>query len=374
MALLPPVLAQGGVDLSNLEFLRLPQQPPEMAALTVAVLLAVLVTVMLTLAAQRAWQRWVESRPARKAAKAKAGPKLNERQQAALDLLRFYTEPPKLNALLTDPRVFEAAVEKALPAASDEDVADITSLRRHVRMTALNNDLDLVSTRQLLEGLGVRIIANVEGERLDLYCSLLEVNERFLLIDLPYQEDIYRLLMRHPQVTLVYWREESGEALFDITLEAIQQGTVSIFRAGHALRDPDATRRADFRLTVDIPVHYACVTREQLVRHKETGAQVTAIKGEGRLIDLSHGGGAFIASQPLPEQGIAQLTFRLDDQAVRMMLEVLTAHPAEGGKHVVRGRFRGAQPESRSRLETYLSREQINRLRNKETILTKLAG
>jgi hypothetical protein len=369
-----PLLAQGHVDLSNLEFLRLPQQPPEMLALTVGVLLLVLVTVMFTLSVQRAWQRWVESRPARKAAKAKAGPKLNERQQAALDLLRFYTEPLKLNALLTDPRVFEAAVEKALPTASEEDVADITALRRHLRMTVMNHDLDIVSTRQLLEGLGVRIIASVGGERLDLYCSLLEVNERFLLIDLPYQEDIYRLLMQHPQVTLVYWGEESGEALFDITLEAIQQGTVSIFRAGHALRDPDATQRADFRLTVDIPVHYACVTREQLVRHKETGAQVTAIKGEGRLIDLSHGGGALVTQAPLPEQGITQLTFRLDDQPVRMMLEVLAVHPAEGGRHVARGRFRGAQPESRSQLESYLSREQINRLRNKETILTKMAG
>jgi len=371
--MLPFVLAQS-TDMSNLEWLRIPQGSPEAAIQVARTILVIAGTVGFTIVVQRIWQSWLGNRPSRKTAKMKAAPKLSEGQQSALDLLRFYTEPLKLNHVLTDARVFETAVEKALPSASDEDLADVTALRRHMRMTVMNHELPVVSTRQLLEALPVRIIANIRDERLDLYCSLLEVNERFLLIDLPYHEDIYKLLMQHPRVTLVYWQEESGEALFDITLEAIQQGTISVFKANHAMRDEHATQRADFRLTVDIPVHYACVTRDQLTKHKESGAQFNAIKGEGRLIDLSHGGAAFVAQSALPEEGIAQLTFKLDDQPVRMMLEVLPAHPAEGGKHMARGRFRGAQPDSRSRLQTFITREQLNRLRNKETIFTKVAG
>jgi c-di-GMP-binding flagellar brake protein YcgR len=367
------LLAQS-VTTRDLSFLRFPQGSPEAAAQVVGVIVVVLFTVTITLSAQRWYQRWTDRRPKKGAEHVKAGPKLNPRQQAALDLLRFYTDPLKLKHLLDDARVFESSVENALPTASEEDLADITALRRHLRMTVMNPDLQIVSTRQLLEDLPVRIIAAAGEDRLDLYCTVLQINEHFLLIDLPYQEEIYRLLMEHPAVHLVYWREESGEAMFDVTLEPIQQGTLSAFRVHHAVLAEDAAHRADFRLTVDLPVHYACVPREQLVRRKETGVQFTAIQGEGRLIDLSDGGGALVAPDALPVQGIAQLTFTLEDKPLRMMLELLTVTPGEGGHHVARGRFRGANPDSRSRLQAYLSREQFNRLRNKESILTKVAG
>ncbi|HEX7928533.1 MAG TPA: PilZ domain-containing protein [bacterium] len=373
--MLPYVLAQAtSPNMQDLKFLRMPEGTQEGVIQVLWVLLLIVGTVVVTIVLQRIWSAWVASLPSKKSVKQKAGPRLSEKQQAALDLLRFYTEPLKLNHVLTDARVFETAVEKALMAASDEDLADITALRRHMRMTVMNHDIAVVSTRQLLESLPVRLIVNLGDERLDLYCSMLDVNERFMLIDLPYHEDIYKLLMRHPRVTLVYWHEETGEALFDITLEAIQQGDISMFRAQHVLRDEHSSQRADFRLSVDIPVHYACVTKEQLAKHKETGAQFSAIKGEGRIIDLSHGGGALITQQPLPEEGIAQLNFKLEDQPVRMMLQVLTAHPAEGGKHMARGKFRGAQPDSRSRLEAFITREQLSRLRNKETVFTKMVG
>ncbi len=368
------LLAQAVNPTIDLKFLRFPEGSEKMAVQAVTVIFVIIVTVMFTLTLQRWYVRWLESRPKKGTAKVKAGPKLEPRQQAALDLLRFYTDPIKLNHLLDDPRVFETAVERVLPTAGEDDITDLTALRRHLRMNVMNPNLAMASTRQLLTDLPVRIVATVGGERLDLYCSLLEVNERFLLIDLPYQEGVYKLLVQNPHVHLVYWREEGGEAAFNITLEAIQQGTISAFRANHALLDEEAAQRADFRLTVDIPVHYACVSREQLVRHKETGAQFNAITGEGRVIDLSHGGGAVLCPVALPVQGMAQLTFKLEDQPVRMMLEVLTVTPEQGGMHTARGRFRGASPDSRSRLQSYISREQLSRMRNKETILTKVAG
>jgi hypothetical protein len=368
------LLAQTKFDPNDLSFLRFPQGSAEAAAQAVGIVFLLILTVIATLYIQRLWQWWLGTRPKKHAPKAHVGPVLEPKQQAALDLLRFYTDPVKLNHILDDTRVFESSVEKAMTMASEDDLADIHALRRHLRMTVMNDDLAVASTRQLLEDLPVRLIATVGGERLDLYCSLLEVNERFMLIDLPYQEEIYALLMQNPAVHLVFWRESTGEAVFNIVLEPIQQGTISAFRANHALLDENSSVRADFRLTVDLPVHYACVTREQLALHKESGVQFNAIKGEGKLIDLSHGGGALLASHALPVQGIAQLTFKIDDQPVRMMLEVLTVNPMEGGKHMARGRFRGASPDSRSRLQTYLSRVQLSRLRNKETILTKVAG
>src|SRR5262245_21756178 len=101
--MLPYVLAQTTPSsTSDLKFLRMPQGTQEDVIQVFWVLLIIVGTVAVTVILQRIWSAWVATLPGKKAVKQKAGPKLNERQQAALDLLRFYTEPLKLNHVLTD--------------------------------------------------------------------------------------------------------------------------------------------------------------------------------------------------------------------------------------------------------------------------------
>jgi hypothetical protein len=140
------------------------------------------------------------------------------------------------------------------------------------------------------------------------------------------------------------------------------------------LRSKGASQRADFRLTVDLPIQYAYMSREDLIRHKQSGQGEVNVRGDGRITDLSHGGAALVSAHPMAKGGLAQVQFTLAGEPVRMMVEVLSVSSAGDGLYVVRGRFRGDNPEFRGRLNAYLSREQIRRLREKETILVKAAS
>jgi len=365
------LLAQSTVvDMNDLRFLRFPQGNLETVLEFVAVLVLMAGTVIATLIVQRWAQSWWDTR-VREGGGAKAGPKLDPRQQAALDLLKFFTDPAQGHRIAKEARAFEEAVERSLPAASDADLADIRSLRLQLHMTVSNSEQEVISTRQLVEESPVRVLATVSGERLDLYCTLLEVNERYLMIEVPYQEEAYSLLAANPAVCLVYWGEERGEVLFDVTLEPVQAAGVPAFRAKHGIRSKAASKRGDFRLTVDLPITYAYMSREELIRHKQSGQGEVNVRGEGRVTDLSHGGAALMVSHAMAKGGLAQVHMTLAEEPVRMMMEVLNVGSAGDGLYSVRGRFRGANPEFSGRLNAYLSREQIRRLREKETILVK---
>jgi hypothetical protein len=363
------------VNMKDLSFLRLPEGSSDSVAQFVLAMLLIAATILVTLMVQRRVQGWLdERRRERSTRKMPAGLKLDEATLGTVDLLRYFTDPEKEGELLKSSRFFEQAVDKLTPTATDEDLAGVTRLRERLKMTAANPEADLVSTRQLLGDQAVRLMATVGKERLELHTALLEVNERFLLIDFPYPEDLYKRLSVHAKVNLIYWREGGGEWVFPVTLEPIRSGAISAFRCAHVLNTKAEGHRGDFRLAVDLPVAFTCVTREELEEHKESGRELSVRKGEGRLVDLSFNGVALVAAEPMPAQAIAQLNFMLGGKPVRMMLEVLAATPLDGGKFMSRGRFRGAQEQFRDRLRAFVTSEQEKRTENKESVVTRVPG
>jgi len=369
------VLAQAvppGESLSSdLRWLRIPEGTSETVTMFFAVMMAIVITVIATLFLQ-GWLQRLLNRIRRKPVR-HANPMLQRLEaelRDAADRLKLVAGLKDAEDLLHDTKMLEPAIARYVAQAPlVEDLSAFTRLRRRLVMTAMNPNMEIVSTRQLLPDLIVRLVATIGQDRLDLYCPLLEVSERHLLIDLPYQREIFDLLSQHPDAFLLYWRESDGETAFKVHLMPILSGHISAFRCEHALRSEEAAARQDFRLTMDLPVTFQFVGRQALALHKQTGHDVTAVKGEARMVDLSHGGAALICDQPLEEHGFAQLHFSLKDQPVRVMMEVLSQGPAAGGKTLVRGHFRGMTSEASGRLHTFLSQEQFRRIQLREVFV-----
>ena len=356
--------------LSDLSFFRFPEVTATIVQQIILVLLLMVVTAVITVVVQR----WLHERAMRQKGRSEATRRASPQRlpQYARDILKRLQEVAKVkdvHALTTDALLYETAVHRLVPQANDEELQALAHVRRLFHLNAMNPNVALVSTRQLLPDLPVRIVANVGEDKLDLYCTLLRVDEQSMLIDVPYQEDIYRLLSASPRVQMLYWREEEGETVFRLELEPMRSGEMPVFRAPHALRAEETGQRKEFRLTVDFPATFHYLTRDQLNRRRLQDAGAHMVGGEARLVDLSYGGAAFLADRPLSPGGFAQLRFTIHDQPVRLMLEVLT-HQPQAGRYLVRGRIRGVPQEVRTRLFQYISREQVKRMREREVFIS----
>ena len=349
---------------TNLQWLRIPQGNTATITMFFFVMMAIVVTVLVTLLIQGWLQNLLNRLPHRGNGRANLiAQRLDPELRAILDRLKPDAESKHVEELLTDSAKFEHAVARHVERAPlQEDLSGFGRLRRRVGLTAMNPLTEVVSTRQLLPDLTVRIVASIGPEKLDLYCPLLEVNERHLLIDVPYQHEYFELLTQHPDVYLLFWRESDGETAFKVHLLPLHSGHISAFRCEHAMRSEDAAARTDFRLTVDIPVAYQFLDMESLAARKQGSKEVAPVRGEARLVDLSHGGAAFLSEAHLSEHGFAQLHFTLGDRPVRLMLEVLHQVTLPDGKILVRGKFRGLTPELGGMLHAYLSKEQFKRI------------
>jgi hypothetical protein len=355
---------------TNLKWLSFPQATSETVTMFIFVMVAIVLTFIVTLLLNQWFQALLDKLPHRKKQKSVAiAERLEPDMRLTLDRLKPVAGIRHIEDLLTDPAKFEQAVAAYVAAAPlQENLNGIGLLRRRIGFTVMNPLTEVISTRQLLPDLTVRLVATVGDEKLDLYCPLLEATERHLLIDVPYQREIYELLRQHPDVFLLYWRESDGETAFKVKLLPLHTDHISAFRCVHALRAEDAGR-TDFRLTVDLPVSYQFVDLHSVMEHRESGKEVSAIRGEGKIVDLSHGGASFLSDHALLDHGFAQLHFTVGDQPVRVMLEVLNQSPAGDGKTLVRGKFRGLSPELAGFLNGFLTREQFKRIQQHPNIL-----
>ncbi len=314
--------------------------------------------------------------PARKLGRLARRASLGPSQNAHLEELVLASGLGKRNRLLEDGEDYETEVAKLVERASPEQLADLAELRQIFHLNVMNPALELVSTRQLLADFPLRLVVGLGDEKLDLYCAILERDERYLVLDLNVPEEVLRILARRPRCDLVFWRENRGETLFSIRLEQVpSSGDLPVFRAAHVMRADEPWQRADFRLTVETPVRYTYMGREAL-RRAESGPEEEpgAVTGEGKLLDLSFGGAAFSARRPLAPKGFVQLHFEVNQQPMRLMLEVLSSEPYGERMNLVRGRLRGMQSEGRALMNSYLSREQERRLRGRETFHVKPRG
>ena len=362
--------------LSDLSFFKFPELTTDIVQNIVLVLLLMALTAVITVVLQR----WMYNRHHRTEHIKKAYSRANamhESDQATLRTLLGHSPFHKIPDLLADSRAYESAVEVMVQGASAEGLASLAQLRRDLRRHVMNPQEELVSTRQLLAELPLRLVTSVGTERLDLYCDLLEVDESRLVFDLFHNEEVFQVLRAHPEVHLIYWREGGEEVVFRVRLEQIEgAGGVPMFRAGHAMRDSVSGQRDEFRLSVDLPATIHYVPRDALA--KGGGAKAAKPReAEGRLLDISFGGASFVSERPMPPGGFAQLQFELHGHKLRTMVEVLsTLGMGEGnyGGYLVRGRLRGLAGDARQRLNDYLTREQVRRLREKEAFHFKSSG
>jgi c-di-GMP-binding flagellar brake protein YcgR len=357
-------------SLSDVSFFRLPDLTGEAIQDIVLLLVLIAGTAIVTAIVQRRVQQYAAQRPRRAASPmgSLAGEsRLSADGSAMLDRMAALAGR-KRHEMVQDALLFETIANSIVDSGDEADRAALTQVRRAFHIDVMNPNLVLVSTRQLLKDMPVRIVANVGSEKLDLYCSLLSVNEQFLLLDLPQQEDIQALLTQAPAVRLMFWREGEGETAFELKLDPVRSGEMQLFRSRHAMRSETAMQRKEFRLSVDIPLSYRHIAREQ-IDHSEGKTELDdARRGEGRLIDLSYSGAAFTAAHRLPADGFAQLAFALSELPVRAILEVVSVDLQPGGSWLVRGQFRGVANDLMHRIYSFVSREQVRRLGLKETI------
>jgi len=360
--------------LSDLSFFKFPELTPEVAQsigwLFVLLALTVVGTVIV--------HNWLQQRSQVKEHRSSFERISHESRQPKyiremLDRLVALSRAKDAFHLVRDALAFETAVERLYEKTSEDalqgEMDIVARLRRIHHLNVMNPLLKLESTRQLLPDLPLRLIAKSGGETLDLYCTLLDVNEGFLLVDVPREADVQALLRENPRVQLVYWREQDGETVFRTLLEFVPSEAMPLVRAKHVFRSEDSSQRADFRLTVDFPLTWRYVEREKIGKIKTGAGQELAVRqGEGRMLDFSYGGAAFEAREPLAPGGLAQLQFAIHSTPAHMMLEVMAQSPAEGGVWVYRGRIRGMTQETRNRIFNYLSREHVARLREHEVI------
>jgi uncharacterized protein YjiS (DUF1127 family) len=356
--------------LSDLSFFRFPELTPEVMRNILLLVVLLALTVLITVAGQRWLQTWNRRRRQRRAlGRIASAQHMPPATREVLTRLMHEAGADDAFSLVHDAEGYEAAVERLAAEADEETLEHLARLRRMFHLNVMNPEQALISTRQLLADLPVRLLADIGVEKLDVYCAVLGTDERHLLLDLPRNEEILHLLRAHPQVLLVHWREPEGETVFRITLEPIGEGAFPAFRARHVHRDAEAANRSAFRLSVDLPVSYQFLERSELARLRGArGGGRRLSEGEGRLIDLSYGGASFVAPEPLGDRGFAQLRFQLHAQPLSLMLEVLSRAPLGEGGFLVRGQFRGLGEEARVKLNGILSREQIKRLREKELL------
>jgi hypothetical protein len=371
---------------TDLRWLRFPQGTPETITMFFAVLVAVVLAVIVTLLIQGWVQSLLDMLPRRiRKARAEEFRRLEPELRAALERLIPFASIKAPTDLIHDAASLEHAIAAYVAQAPlQEDLSAFTRLRRRLGMTVMNPAIKVASTRQLLPDLTVRVVATVGAEWLDLYCPILDISERHLLIDAPYQAEISNLLTQHPEVFLIYWREHDGETAFRVRLVPIHSGHMSAFRCDHALQTEDAAARQDFRLTIDLPATYQFMDRQSLIQHKPAAQDVVAIRGEARLVNLSNGGAALVCDRPLSEHGFAQLHFALRDvqpkgsavleRPVRVMMEVLSSNPTPGGKTLVHGQFRGISAEARGWIHSFLMHEQYKRIQMREQVVVNTAA
>ena len=357
--------------LSDLSFFKFPDLTPEVVQNIVLVFILMAFTVLITVMVQR-WIYTHSARDSQRKKKRHAEAGLPKTSRDVLARLLTFSDAVNVDMLLADSPVFEAAVDAMVASASEEELAELHKLRRSLRRNVMNPDETLISTRQLLAELPLRLMSNVKGERLDLYCDLLELDETHMLFDLFHDEEVFEVLRSYPHVRLVYWREGEEEVVFQITLEEVREGRVPLFRAKHATRDVVAGQRAEFRLSVDLPLVIHYIPREEL--KKGSVKSTHPRESEGRLLDISFGGASFYSQRPLPPHGFAQLQFELHDQPLRTMVEVTSSLAMGEGSYggfLVRGQLRGLAGDARTRLHTFLTREQIRRLRDRQVFRFK---
>ncbi len=362
--------------LSDLSFFRFPALTSDVVWNIVFFFGLLGLTVVVTVIVHRRLANWTRVRTRRQALhRFSSEHRMPEAMREVLEQLIEMADVATEFELMGNARVYEETVARLLarrPEAAEFHGRQLEKIRRALHLNVMNPELELVSTRQLLQDLPVRILIGPGGERLDLYCSVFKINEEVLIFDLPRRKEVLRLVRANPEALLVFWRPEDGETVFRIFLEPIEGEGLTLFRAAHVFREDELAQRAAFRLTTDIPLRYGylearAVLSRQGFRDGKKGARETRT-GEGRLVDLGYGGASLELPQQLHPGGFAQLNFELNGRPMEVLFEVLAVMPREEGRFLIRGRFPAHTDEGDQTLRKFLLREQTKRLRENEML------
>lgn len=364
--------------LSDLSFFRFPALTSDVVWNIILLFVLLGLTMVVTVMVHRRLGRFARARARRQALhRFSSEHRMSDEMRAVLEQLIEIADVATEMELISNARVYEETVARLLarrPEAAEFNGRQLEKIRRALHLNVMNPELDLVTTRQLLQDLPVRLLIGPAGERLDMYCSVFKITEEVLIFDLPRRKDVLRLIRANQQALLIFWRPEDGETVFRIFLEPIQGDGLILFRAAHVFREDDLAQRAAFRLTTDIPLRYGFMeARAVLSRRGEKKGRETQT-GEGRLVDLGYGGASLELPQRLEPGGFAQLNFDLSGRPMEVMFEVLATMQGERGQYLIRGRFPAHTDEGEERLRKYLIREQTKRLRENEMLTIRTGG
>lgn len=344
---------------------------------------AIVVSVGVTLLSQRLLARLTRAKREKAMLELTLGGKeLPPEARAVLSALKSQAGVDSDLTLIADAMRFEQAVEAYLTRYPHADLNALETLRRLFRLNVMNQNVELVNTRQLLKDMPVRLHLRLGDERLDVYCSLLTVHPRFMVFQLPDLEELPIILAANPNCQVIFWRDGVGEVVFPIVLEMVRQGTLVMFRARHVYCDK-AVSRAEYRLSVDLPLRFRYIAQSVLVDEDAKAApgqdkwlssgylaEEDSLEAwdKGHLIDLSFSGLGFTCDRQLPAGGMAHMAFPIHGQEIYLMTEILGGREIHPGVWLHNAQMRGVAPQGKVSLNRFLSREQVKRLREKDII------
>ncbi|MDH4122154.1 MAG: PilZ domain-containing protein [Deltaproteobacteria bacterium] len=365
----PPSLEPPKYTLDDLSWLRFPVPSPQEVGWLIFVFMVIGAVVLAFMTVQWWRYRRLLAQSERNTYYKLSGlQNMTPRHQELLAELHRYANVRKDFQLLQSSEEFENAWDRWRADHPGRDV-ELDNLRRALRMTVMNPSMELTHTRQLMRDLPVRVVTSVEQERLDVYCSIMSTTADHLLLNIPEDPEIQWVLTQNPDVQLIFWRERDGEVLFPITLEVVEAGGMRMFRAAHAFRNTEA-RRAKYRLSVNLPITFHYLPPEEISRRKNPQGQEPPAglpeESKGRVIDLSFGGASFLCKEKLEEKGLVRMMLTIHNKPTVVIAEVLEANATEDGGWRHHVHIRGVDAEGRTALNTFLSREQVKRLREKE--------
>lgn len=355
--------------LADLSFFKF----PDLSGNTVQNIVLLIFLLVLTVVGTVLIQRWAQNRNTRNSERAQfrriTGSRFGEgKVERLLERMISHSALGDSMDLVRDAAAYESAVVHLVAEGQAEDLEILAHLRKTFHINVMNPNMEIVSTRQLLRDVPVRVVIKTGQDKVDAYCTVIKIDELFLTLSLPAERDVEALLRSQPRAQLVYWREGEGESVFEIEVEPVTSEDMVLFRAAHVLRAEGFSHRKDFRISVDAPVHFTFITHDQLGQHKAGRDIGGAQAGEGHLVDISYGGASFVCAKQLEMRGLVQLKFPLRDTEARVVVEVAGADAIDGGQFQIRGYFRGLSGDMRAQLNHFIYREQTRRQQKNEVI------
>ena len=271
-------------------------------------------------------------------------------EEAILHELARDETPQQLYGFLQDPVRFETEVDRAFRRWPPNQLGFLAQLRRDLNHFSDNLRKRLVSTRQISPGDAVRVALWEAGVPQFFYGHVQSTDEGGFTLLLG-GDAVRSLQGTRGEIDLFLLRGNDSEYPFAFRPQAMQAER-GLARLQHGLlRSRQQPRQA--RLPILLPLPYEARAKQHSDAVDDLDPDTPpAQSGEGRLLDLSEGGCAFVVNAQIVRGWYLHFTLPSIAKGVEQALtgRLLDCRPFPGGGWVARCSWVGLAPSQRSYL------------------------